>query len=196
MSKGKEIDYLFEDPPIPSQQYALITIVGPGMPQKCDVWGLKVRGVTKTLEESNSLASRLQKIDDNYDIHTVEVGKFVPLVVDPSEIKDTVYANEQLNELNKEYLKQNQKANDAWLQRKNDMVKQAIEEGKEGGRTEPVVTYTSMQTVKQRKAQLEKEMKELDEKYEWYCEQFDKCTPEEKDAAIKEFDTEVAKNVF
>ena len=40
--KGKVIDYLFEDPEITNQKYALVSIVGPHMPQKCDVWGLKV----------------------------------------------------------------------------------------------------------------------------------------------------------
>lgn len=44
---SKTIDYLFEDPPITGQTYALVSIVGPHMPQKCDVWGLKIRGVCK-----------------------------------------------------------------------------------------------------------------------------------------------------
>jgi hypothetical protein len=39
MSKQtKTIDYLGEDEPIQSQKYALISIVGPHMKQKRDVW--------------------------------------------------------------------------------------------------------------------------------------------------------------
>ena len=62
------IDYLFEDPPIPSQQYALISIVGPHMPQKCDVWGLKVRAVAGSIEEAKKLSQKILRVDNNYDI--------------------------------------------------------------------------------------------------------------------------------
>lgn len=195
MSKEKTIDYLFEDPPIPSQQFALISIIGPHMPQKCSVWGLKVRGVTRSLEEAKTLASNIHSFDNDYDIHTVEVGKFVPLVVDPSQIKENVYANEELNNLNKEYLKANQKANDAWLKRKNEMVKEAISEGKEGVKPTPIVTYTSMKTVENKKSMLYKEIEELDQRYNEYCITFDTFTKEEQDAAISEFNEVVVQNI-
>ena len=74
--KGKIIDYLFEDPEITNQKYALVSIVGPHMPQKCDVWGLKVRGTAESLESAKALCKRLLRIDNNYDIYTVEVVNF------------------------------------------------------------------------------------------------------------------------
>ena len=86
MSQGKTIDFLFEDPEIPSQKYALISIVGPHMKQKCNVWGLKIRGVADTIDAAKNLCKRLLRIDNNYDIYTVEVGKFFPLNVDPLQI--------------------------------------------------------------------------------------------------------------
>ena len=51
MSTEKTIDYLFEDPPLATQKFALVSIVGPNMPQKCDIWGLKIRGVAGTIDE-------------------------------------------------------------------------------------------------------------------------------------------------
>ena len=54
MSTEKTIDYLFEDPEIQNQKFALISIVGPNMKQKCDVWGLKIRGVSDTLEKAKT----------------------------------------------------------------------------------------------------------------------------------------------
>ena len=99
MSKENSIDYLFEDPPISNQQYALVSIVGPNMPQKCDTWGLKIRGTTDTLEKAKTMCQKILKIDNNYDIYTVEVGKFFPLVVEPHQIQDIEYQNQQLNTL-------------------------------------------------------------------------------------------------
>ena len=103
-NKNKSIDYLFEDPEIPSQKYALVSIVGPHMPQKCDVWGLKIRGTTDSVDKAKTLCKRLLRLDNNYDIYTVEVGKFFPLAVEPNEISDIEYQNDQLNTLVKSYL--------------------------------------------------------------------------------------------
>lgn len=127
--KGQKINYLTEDPIIPSQRYALLTIVGPNMKQKCDVWGMKIRGMSDTLEGAKELSKRIMKFDSDYDIYTVDVGKFFPLQVSPDQLKDVEYQNEQLNSLMKEYLDNKEKANELWHQRKNEMVKEAEKEG-------------------------------------------------------------------
>jgi len=127
---SKEIDYLFEDPVINSQKYALVSIVGPHMPQKCDTWGLKVRGVAENLDRAKAMSQRILKVDKDYDIYTVEVGKFFPLTVEPHEVSDVEYQNSQLNDLVKNYLKNKELANDHWHERKNEMIQKAIKEGK------------------------------------------------------------------
>ena len=128
--KEKLLDYLFEDPPLQSQKFALVTIVGPNMPQKCDVWGLKIRGVAGSIEEAKKLSQKILRIDNNYDIYTVDIGKFFPLVVNPLEINNVEYQNEQLNTLIKNYLENRETANDFWHKRKSDMIQEAIKEGK------------------------------------------------------------------
>lgn len=128
--KEKTLDYLFEDPPLQSQKFALVTIVGPNMPQKCDVWGVKVRGVAGSIEEAKRLSQKILRIDNNYDIYTVDIGKFFPLVVNPLEINNVEYQNEQLNTLIKNYLENRETANDFWHKRKSDMIQEAIKEGK------------------------------------------------------------------
>ena len=113
MSKvNKTIDYLSEDTPIPSQKYALITIVGPHMRQKCDIWGLKIRGVADSMENAKALAQRLMKRDKDYDIYTVDVGKFFPLNIKPTDVNNIEYQNEQLNQLMKTYMENRELAND------------------------------------------------------------------------------------
>ena len=126
----KTLDYLFEDPPLQNQQFALVTIVGPNMPQKCDVWGLKVRGVAGSIEEAKRLSQKILRVDNNYDIYTVDIGKFFPLVVNPLEINNVEYQNEQLNTLIKNYLENRETANDFWHKRKSEMIQEAIKEGK------------------------------------------------------------------
>lgn len=128
--KEKLLDYLFEDPPLQTQKFALVSIVGPNMPQKCDVWGLKIRGVAGSIEEAKKLSQKILRIDNNYDIYTVDIGKFFPLVVNPLEINNVEYQNEQLNTLIKNYLENRETANDFWHKRKSEMIQEAIKEGK------------------------------------------------------------------
>uniref|UniRef100_A0A6C0DVS8 Uncharacterized protein n=1 Tax=viral metagenome TaxID=1070528 RepID=A0A6C0DVS8_9ZZZZ len=128
-NKQKVIDYLFEDPTITGQKFALVSIVGPHMPQKSDVWALKVRGTADTLESAKNMSQKLMRIDQDYDIYTVEVGKFFPLVVEPHQVGDVEYQNDQLNTLIKSYLQNRESANELWHKNKNEMVKQAIKEG-------------------------------------------------------------------
>jgi len=131
----REIDVLFEDPPISGQTFALVSIVGPNLSQKCNVYGLKVRGVAESMEKAKAMTQRLMKIDNNYDIYTVEVGKFFPLDVDPHNVGEVEYENEQLNTLIKSYLENKELANDQWHARKNEMIKEAIKEGQSKDKT-------------------------------------------------------------
>jgi hypothetical protein len=129
-SKNNIVDYLSEDSPIAGQKFALISIIGPHMNQKCDVYGLKVKGVADSIEKAKAMSARLVKADPEFDIYTVEVGKFFPLDVEPSDIQDVEYQNQQLNLLIKSYLENRQHANDQYSERKNKMMQDAIREGK------------------------------------------------------------------
>jgi hypothetical protein len=177
------IDYLFEDPPIPSQQYALISIVGPHMPQKCDTWGLKIRGTSDTLEKAKSMCQKILKIDNNYDIYTVEVGKFFPLNVEPYDIKDIEYQNNQLNTLIKSYLENREIANEHWHSRKNDMVKEAIREGNssEKPKEHPISIMQQIYMQKEDVQKVQEKVKSLEDKLH------DNYTEEEIVEAQKEF---------
>lgn len=188
MSNGT-IDYLFEDPEIPSQRYSLVSIVGPHMSQKCDVWGLKIRGCAETVDEAKSKVSRLMKIDNSYDIYIVETGKFFPLAVEPSSIGNVEYQNEQLNKLIKEYLENKARADDAFHTRKAQMTEAAIREGLNPDRQEkPVVVYTTIKTLELSISELEKNLKESLLKLEDSKTEFLKFSQEERESAKEEFD--------
>jgi hypothetical protein len=185
---SSNIDYLFEDPPITGQKYALVSIVGPNMPQKCDVWGLKIRGVTNTLEQAKSQTQKLIRIDNNYDIYTVEVGKFFPLAVDPLELTDVEYQNEQLNNLIKGYLENREAANEQWHTRKNEMMQKAVQEGKDQNTSSehPIAVLQAIQNLKDRKEELKTELFDIENKLISKIDNFNNYKLDERETALKE----------
>lgn len=194
MSKSKTIDYLFEDPEISNQRYALISIVGPHMQQKCDVWGLKIRGVAETMDKARSLCKKLLGLDNNYDIYTVEVGKFFPLAVEPNEVQDIEYQNDQLNTLVKSYLENRQNANEMWHKRKVEMIEQAVKEGKNqeefANKPEhPIAILQRIRNYEETLNETEESLKSLREDLERSKAKFECYTEEEKEIALKEFKT-------
>ena len=200
MRKGKEIDYLFEDPEIPSQRFALVSIVGPHFHQKCDVWGLKVRGIADTMEKAKSMSQKLMKIDNNYDIYTVDVGKFFPLAVDPLAVGNVEYQNEQLNTLVKSYLENRDAANDQWHERKNDMIQQAIKEGKEQAALvskpeHPIAVLQRMKSYEEQIKEIQDMLEDVKEKLSVSQEKFNNYSQDEKDQANNELLNAVESNV-
>lgn len=197
---SKTIDYLFEDPPIHNQKFALVSIVGPHMPQKCNVWGLKIRGVTDNLEKAKAMTQKLMKIDNNYDIYTVEVGKFFPLTVEPHEVGEVEYENTQLNDLVKSYLENRELANEQWHSRKNEMIKEAVREGK--AQEELANKQEHPIAVLQRMKNLESNIKDAQEKLESYVKdlelsktKFELYTDEEKEIANKELESAIRNEI-
>jgi hypothetical protein len=156
----KEIDYLPEDKPIPSQSYALVSIVGPGMKAKCDVYGLKVRGVCSSLEEGKGMSKSIMEYDNMFDIYTVPVGKFFPLDVSEDKSIPVEYQDEELNKLMKNYMESTQNANKQWQEQRDADVKKAQEPQLQEN------VYTVYNTILNVKAEIEKMEKELQEKRE------------------------------
>lgn len=196
----KEIDVLFEDPRIPNQLYALISIVGPNMPQRCNVWGLKIRGVTEDLEKAKSMTKRLMRIDNNYDIYTVEVGKFFPLAVEPHDLKNVEYENQQLNDLIKNYLENRELANEQWHARKAEMIQKAIKEGKSqdelAKRAEhPVAVLQRLRQTQDNIKETRNVLKELEQSLKRDQEKFSKYTEEEKKMAMEELESAITSNL-
>lgn len=200
VDKKKEIDVLFEDPKIPSQSFALISIVGPNMPQKCNVWGLKIRGVAEDLERAKTMTKRLMRIDNNYDIYTVEVGKFFPLAVEPHELQNVEYENKQLNDLIKNYLENREFANEQWHARKAEMIKQAIKEGKSQEELSkkpehPVAVLQRLRQTQDNIKETRASLQELEESLKRDQEKFSKYTEDEKKMAISELESAISQNI-
>lgn len=199
-NKQKVIDYLSEDPAITGQRFALVSIVGPHMPQKCDVWALKIRGVADSLEKAKNMSQKLMRIDQDYDIYTVEVGKFFPLVVEPHQVGDVEYQNDQLNTLIKSYLQNRESANELWHQRKNEMVKNAIREGKSqeemAKRPEhPIAVLQRINNFEKTIDEMRENLSSLQKDLELSKEKYNQYTDEERQIAENELKNAVEQNI-
>lgn len=183
---SRTIDYLFEDPEISSQKFTLLTIIGPHMPQKCDIWGIKVRGNYSSMEEANSACNRLKAIDPDYTIFVADVGKFLPLVVNPGSIKRE-FQDERLNDLAKAHLENQEKAKEQFESRRNQDIKENIKRNRGEVKELPVAVYNSIETIKNIITDYNNKIKDYQEKLAESTEQFSKYTVQEQEDAINEF---------
>jgi hypothetical protein len=67
------------------------------------VRGLKVRGTYDTFEEATHRAKTLQKLDPSFSVFVGQVGFWLPWDPQPSEVANQEYAEDQLNNLMKNY---------------------------------------------------------------------------------------------
>ena len=106
---------------VPGQQFALISLVGPDLPQKNEKFGLKIRGVFATKPEAESYAKRLQKEDATFDIYLVDMYKWLLIPPDRDQIADVNYAEEKLQEIMTKYKENQRQAAVMFEKRKKDM---------------------------------------------------------------------------
>ena len=79
--------------------------------------GLKIRGTYATAAEAEARAKKLMRTDPNHNILLGEVGKWLPWDPSPNAIKEQEYAEEQLNQLMKNYKKNEQNVEEFYKER-------------------------------------------------------------------------------
>ena len=107
---------------VAGQVYACLSIVGPDSPQKCDKYGIKIRGCFGTREEAASHAKRLQRDDSTFDIYVVDMYKWLLIPPDPTKIDDVHYTNDKLEEIMSGYRENQVNASRMFEERKRDMM--------------------------------------------------------------------------
>lgn len=107
---------------VPGQLFACISLVGPDCPQKTDKLGLKIRGCFATRDEAANHAKRLQKEDATFDIYVVDMYKWLLIPPSPSDIEDTHYAEEKLEEIMTKYRENQSLATKMFEERKRDSM--------------------------------------------------------------------------
>lgn len=107
---------------VPGQLYACLSVVGPEAPQKCDKFGIKIRGCFQTRDEAASHAKRLQKEDSTFDIYVVDMYKWLLIPPDNTKIDDVHYNDHKLEEIMIGYRENQRQAAKMFEERKRDMM--------------------------------------------------------------------------
>jgi hypothetical protein len=92
------------------------------------VRGLKLRGVFPTQEEAELKCKKLREMDPHHDIFVGPVGMWMPWDPDAYKTGRMEYMEEQLNELHKAKLENEEKAKQEFERRIKETKKKAIEE--------------------------------------------------------------------
>jgi predicted metal-dependent hydrolase len=92
------------------------------------VRGLKVRGAFNTQEEAELRCKKLRDLDPSHDIFVGPVGVWMPWDPDAYKTGRVEFMEDELNQLHKEKLKNEEKAKEDFEKRIKDVKKKAIEE--------------------------------------------------------------------
>uniref|UniRef100_A0A6C0EC74 Uncharacterized protein n=1 Tax=viral metagenome TaxID=1070528 RepID=A0A6C0EC74_9ZZZZ len=124
------IDYLTEDNILPdNQKFVCLSFLTKtdDDTQKFNIkGGIKIRGVFSTYELACEYAKKVQSIDTYFNVYVGEMGKWLEFDPDPNSIKESEYANEELNSMMKSYLENQEKAKIFHEHRKNELIRNNI----------------------------------------------------------------------
>ena len=113
------------------QNWACVSFVSPTGNQKCNSFGMKIRGVFDTHPEAVNHVKRLIKLDPTFDIYICDMYNWCLVPPDPEHVADQNYQNETLNTIISEYNKNQIYAKEHFEERKQEMMNQAADEARQ-----------------------------------------------------------------
>jgi len=130
------IDYLQEDPEIPSQKLFLYSYVRTKDKINGEhTYGIKIRGCASTIEDLDKRADFIIGFDNKSNLFRGEVGKWLPICPNPADVGDQMYQNDLLNDIMKGKKENELKAKRVFEERKQEMIEKAIEDGTPEGQS-------------------------------------------------------------
>ena len=125
---SKAVDYLDEDTFLPkAQKFVCLSFLN-SEDNKVTLSGIKIRGVFETYEAACSHAKKVQEMDKYFNVFVGEMGKWLPFDPNPSKVENAEYANEQLNNIMKEYKLNQEKAKVYYEKQKNEKMVKSLTE--------------------------------------------------------------------
>jgi molecular chaperone DnaK (HSP70) len=179
-----KVDYLTEDSLLPAGQKFVCMSFLTDKENKTTLSGIKIRGVFATYDEACAHAKNLQNVDEYFNVFVGEMGSWLPFDPNPDSqaVKDSQYANDQLNNMMKAYLENQEKAKIYHEQRKNELVKKNILDNlttrhdnlkelqkkhkKTKNETEKQSLEQSMKDIEEQINKMEEKKKDIDEQLE------------------------------
>lgn len=145
--------------------------------------GVRFGGAFETYEEACEQAKLLQSVDQYFNVYVGDGGKWLPYDPDPDSeaVKNSQYADDQLQNMMKSYMENQEKAKVYHEQRKQELVrenilanlktrhdnlddmKKKLEKATKKNKTEETVTLeNSIKSVEEQIKKMEEKKKELD----------------------------------
>jgi molecular chaperone DnaK (HSP70) len=127
-SQDSKSDYLTEDSTLPNDQKFVCLSFLTDKDNKTTLSGLKIRGVFPTYELACEHAKRVQTVDPYFNVFVGDMGKWLPFDPNPESqaVKDSEYANDELNKMMKAYIENQEKAKIFHEQRKTELVRKNV----------------------------------------------------------------------
>jgi len=100
--------------------------------------GMKVRGVFRNIDEANQRAEQMRDFEPAFNVFVGQVGYWMPFNPISIDSVDSVYAEQQLNELIKGKNEEEEKVKAQFNSRKEDMIKKSIDENKDATKVQEV----------------------------------------------------------
>ena len=122
------IDYLTEDTILPNDQKFVCISFLSDTEKKTTLSGIKIRGVFSTYELACNHAKKVQSIDPYFNVFVGDMGKWLPFDPSPDSeaVKDSEYQNDELNNIMKSYIENQEKSKIFHEQRKTELMRQGI----------------------------------------------------------------------
>ena len=113
---------------VPGQNYALVSFVGPTLPQKNEKLGMKIRGVFATVDEAKAHVQKIQRAGDkSLDIFLLDMYQWCLIPPDPEHIEDHEYQEEYMQNLMKGYAESQRAAKEVFNERKEKIKKEGLD---------------------------------------------------------------------
>jgi hypothetical protein len=115
--------YLDEDQrKVPGCAFMLLSFVSPESNQKCEKFGLKVRGVFATREDAESHVERLMRVDPNFDVFVADCHRWLLCPPKAEDLADEKYTDRFLDRLIQTHKQEQLKAREAFEEHKRQMM--------------------------------------------------------------------------
>lgn len=166
------------------QRWCVVSLIGPTLRQKHEVYGIKVYCATEDRESADVFAELVREREKYFDVYVMDANAWVPLDVSPEDIKDQRFAEEMLNELlqkRRETHEQTEREFATTVSERKDGVKfeltPAGQEALSSQKESPFAVYFK---IKQYKDLISKRTEEVEDLERFFAEQY---TEEERELA-------------
>ena len=129
---------------------------------KTSIRGLKIRGSYETIQEAQKRAEAIKKFDPAFDVYVAQVGCWCPWAPNPEDITDVEYSETQLNTLMKKYKENQEKKDELYRLRRDDMIQSVKMHADREAEAKPGISIVTLDDEEATVAEIKQDIEEAD----------------------------------